>query len=74
MTNLSKMSADCQAAVNATQADAGDLRKTCGPDIRQYCKTAAAGAAKHQCIAQNQAQFSSACQAELAKHPGMTRS
>lgn len=69
-TNMSKMSAGCQAAFNGMREAMVDVHKACGPDITQYCASAAAGPARHQCIAQNQTKFSSGCQAALAQEQG----
>ena len=69
MTNMSKMSAGCQAAFTAMQGEAGDMHRACGPDIRQYCASAT-GPARRQCIEQNLTKFTPDCQTAMAQLRG----
>ena len=68
-TNMSKMSAGCQAAFNGMRQEMGNVRQACAADIKQYCASAT-GPARRQCITQNQTQFSTGCQAALAQEQG----
>jgi hypothetical protein len=72
VTNASKMSPDCQTAINGMQAELASFRQACSADFRQYCK-GLTGPTRNQCVAQNLTQFSAACQAEVAKRPAMTQ-
>jgi len=72
MANSAKTSNTCQVAITAASNESSAFRAACKADIAQYCK-GMAGQQRHQCVAQNASNFSANCQAELAKHPTLTR-
>jgi hypothetical protein len=66
MTNISKVSQGCGAALANARSAMREYMQACGADIRQYCGNQAAGPARHQCVMANQAKFSQPCQSALA--------
>jgi hypothetical protein len=70
MGNISKVSQDCGTALANAHSAMKVFQQACAADVRQYCGSQPVGPQRHQCITDNQAQFSQACQSALAARQG----